>query len=211
MLLPALNKARERGRFISCANIIRQIKFTVTEYEDDYGDVLMPCLLVESENIMWMSLLIRGGYWDRFGFYDANRTMPKQFECPSEQRARLKDSGETMPHPVFNYSQTYDYGMNSRGSHRRVDPSNFYPFRKKGIICSPSQLSSLMDACAYAVDGDNTAQAPERHGPMKGNVVFMDGHVEGRNPIPFKMSGTWYGFPSRFFWDNTNNIYINGY
>ena len=209
LLLPALNRAREKGRLISCSNIVRQIRMTVSSYEDDSGEILMPCYLKEGSNSpYWIKLLSRSGYWDNRGFWDADKTMPKQFECPSEQRIRKKSSGETLAHPVLNQAQTYDYGLNVK-LHRVAKPEEGTFVRKKKKIYNPSRLSSMMDSKNYIVEGiyeRSDLQITNRHGADRGNVAFMDGHVENRI-IPFKRSGSWYGFPFRLFWENTTSIY----
>lgn len=208
MLLPALNRAREKGRAISCSNIVRQLRMTVSSYEDDNGEILMPAYLEEGSNIpYWMKLLSRSGYWDNRGFWDADKKMPKQFECPSEQRIRTS-LGNTVEHPVLNYADTYDYGLNVK-LHRIAKPEDGTYVRQKKKIYNPSRLSSIMDGKNYILEGlyeKYDLQITNRHGTDRGNVAFMDGHVENMM-IPFKRSGSWYGFPFRLFWENTTSIY----
>lgn len=207
LLLPALNRARESARFISCANTVKQIRMTILNYEDENKEIFLPCILVENNtNIMWMKLMKRGGYWDNRGFYDIEEDMPKQFECPSERRER-KTTTKTVPHVTINYAQTYDYGLNSK-AHRKMDPASPSTIRKKTRLYNPSSLASIMDGQNYVLDGTyNLDQITLRHGIDRGNVGYMDLHIEGRK-IPFKYGGGWYGFKDRFFWENTTSIYI---
>ena len=44
MLLPALSKARQKARLISCTNNLKQYSTTFALYEDDYDDYLPPGL-----------------------------------------------------------------------------------------------------------------------------------------------------------------------
>ena len=73
MLLPALNKAREKARAISCANNLKQIGLGFALYCDDNGGYF-PMVVYPSYAVaeMWMS---------QVGAYVGNSA--KQFECPS--------------------------------------------------------------------------------------------------------------------------------
>ena len=42
MLLPALSKARDKARQISCVNNIKQLRLYITMYENEQDDVMMP-------------------------------------------------------------------------------------------------------------------------------------------------------------------------
>ena len=43
MLLPALSKARERARMVTCISNLKQISLAVKMYADDYGVPRIPC------------------------------------------------------------------------------------------------------------------------------------------------------------------------
>ncbi|NLF61273.1 MAG: prepilin-type N-terminal cleavage/methylation domain-containing protein [Lentisphaerae bacterium] len=60
MLLPALGKAREKARSISCVNTARQIGLFAALYADDHNDVLLPLRTrhgTGSAYIVWPRLL----------------------------------------------------------------------------------------------------------------------------------------------------------
>ncbi|MBQ6472483.1 MAG: DUF1559 domain-containing protein, partial [Victivallales bacterium] len=81
MLLPALAKAREKARTISCTNTLKQIALTVNFYEMDYDDLIMPMSQVEgTSNTVYFHHLNRGNYWP-LGYYDPNsKYYPKGIE-----------------------------------------------------------------------------------------------------------------------------------
>ena len=55
MLLPALSKAREKARSISCTSNIKQIALGANMYSDDYADFL-PCY--KMSDVFWGKLLL---------------------------------------------------------------------------------------------------------------------------------------------------------
>ena len=94
MLLPALNRARETARAISCLNQVKTIGLASAEYSAAYNDYIVPASTQYASNSMydrsWQGLL--SGYGNPpltpgFGGlkYYANFKTPKSsFHCPSE-------------------------------------------------------------------------------------------------------------------------------
>jgi prepilin-type N-terminal cleavage/methylation domain-containing protein/prepilin-type processing-associated H-X9-DG protein len=68
MLLPALSKAREKARTISCINKEKQVGLASIMYANDNGDCWAPCRCYETEgsdaafNVYFTRLLIRNKY-----------------------------------------------------------------------------------------------------------------------------------------------------
>jgi prepilin-type N-terminal cleavage/methylation domain-containing protein/prepilin-type processing-associated H-X9-DG protein len=59
LLLPALAKAKEKGRQTSCINNVRQQTLAVIMYADEYGDILPPTAYNDAngDEVDWPSLL----------------------------------------------------------------------------------------------------------------------------------------------------------
>jgi prepilin-type N-terminal cleavage/methylation domain-containing protein len=203
MLLPALNKAREKAKAISCTNIMKQLGFQTMSYETDYDDLLIPGNISGGGGV-WGKLLRAGGYFDAFGFYDkdTNRNRPKNFTCPSETRERVEISLRLSP--SLPYLSTYDYGINYM-THGRYTATDTSAALRKTRLKKPSSLMKFIDYTNGLVIYGGDEGATRRHGTRyDGNTVFEDGHVLFMKPIPFYFGGGWSTSPieMRSFWLN---------
>ncbi len=61
MLLPALQKARERGKASSCVNNLKQLSTATQSYAGDYDDCLVPSRMID-DNFTWWKLFYNGKY-----------------------------------------------------------------------------------------------------------------------------------------------------
>ena len=189
MLLPALSKAREKARTISCTNTLKQIAVTINFYEMDYDDLIMPMSQVEGgSNVLYFNHLTRGNYWP-LGYYDESKYQPRGFECPSESRIRFYPSNNTTyDHVHINRSTTYDYSFNastrSKGDILKQDTN---PYKKLWSVKNPSQRYSILEGLKYAMNynevsikTNNDPQGTTRHTKTTygGNMAFFDLHIE---------------------------------
>ena len=65
MLLPALNRAKQKAQQIACMNNIKHVNSDVMNYMDDFGDWVMPSLFVTKSGpagIFWMRMLYTENY-----------------------------------------------------------------------------------------------------------------------------------------------------
>ena len=102
MLLPALNRARESARGISCINNLKQMGTAMHAYTDDNKDWIIPVQVRDSagvnhkSSIYWFGVLsgftssgtISGGYGLKLGYkyFDNGYVMVNgTFNCPSEK------------------------------------------------------------------------------------------------------------------------------
>jgi prepilin-type N-terminal cleavage/methylation domain-containing protein/prepilin-type processing-associated H-X9-DG protein len=215
MLLPALNKAREKARSISCINNIKQLNYVLSSYSSNNNDVIIPSLLKYS---YWGSLLRTLGYFKGYGYFDPGSLVyncwePKVLSCPS-QNFSLPLTGTSYEHAKVNVGNSYHYALNYSISYTvtkaKLDAGTPY-IKKTTSIKSTSQAVWLFDANNYSVNGYsvispvdcsvNYAFVP-RH-DNKINLLYLDGHtgawsrteLELKKSIAWKPEGQtiWYG------------------
>jgi prepilin-type processing-associated H-X9-DG protein len=87
MLLPALNKARDKAKAISCVSNLKQISLAITQYADSYEGYIVPINLTGNTGnaLWWNNLLIDGkfipaGIWVDKGW---GRIKGGSWQCPS--------------------------------------------------------------------------------------------------------------------------------
>ena len=176
MLLPALNKAREKAKSISCANQLKQISTGSILYSTDYDGWLLPGRTSASPFTTWYEVIrnkLAGGDW-----VDFDATSPdtyaayKIFKCPSA----IDGFGATTDTYSGKFYFTH-YGINSRLT------GCYSPKRKISMLKQPSIAIQYGDQkrrdTFIMVYGDNVSF---RHGGSvdpagRGNMAYADGHV----------------------------------
>ena len=214
MLLPALSKARNKARQISCTNVLKNLEFNIILYQQDDGDRILPVRIKNPAGSTpafianFMGLLIAGGYWDSIGFWNSktdSKPQPKMFECPSESRPRVA-SNITYAHPRADTSgeSLTDYAANSKGRWQ-VQLGTASVMGSLSQVKRPSQLISIFDinggSVAMMPDSNTEPYLTTRHGARSVNASCFDGHVEFVKTIPLKLTGTWSAFVDRARWD----------
>lgn len=150
MLLPALNKAREKAKEASCLNNLKQMGSAVMFYATDYHDY-MPAA---QDNIYpggwWYNYAMIGQYLNRKKTNDLDQLI-KVYLCPSEART-LPSTSAIKP--------TYTYSMFCNSANTDPTSLTYYGFQKCSAsvsgttnnyiraswIKNPSQLLYLADA-----------------------------------------------------------------
>ena len=176
MLLPALAKARDKARAISCTSNLKQIGLASNMYSQDYGDMLCWSLFYgRSEAELW---------WWEDAFYNYAGDW-KNFLCPAttplEYSWRNPTSNEicsVIKRPVkFNFCRTDRVsGTMSYNNNGNTPSLNQFKF--------PSETCDAIDATAKEMwndatffDINNTACRVNRLHNGLANVCYIDGHV----------------------------------
>ena len=191
MLLPALNKARDKAKQSTCVNGLKQIGLAASMYSVDFDDQIVPILvkrkpastmLNRDYNYMhWHYLLYETGYIGTTALF---------FGCPKTTNIRNAKDWSSVFMPSWGYNEHVNHNIYYWPENRGRDCGKT---NKTGRIKRPSQLFFFMDSVetnksadpnafpyvlinAYNSGGGN-GHPYARHGNMV-NVMLFDGHVE---------------------------------
>jgi len=192
MLLPALNKAREKGRRSVCLSNLRQIGAGMIMYSDDYGG-WFPCYLNYTDGISqagpyWNAEIgTAGGAVDNVGRFTAAARLlvrnhylgnPGVFHCPSDRFAVNDGANAIVPASAATTWQTlhsenisYFYIMKMTTGLARVgsNPGRTY------MMCADA-ADTVSGSSSY---NDTPDVGPnDNHGTDGRNVLYTDDHVE---------------------------------
>ena len=186
MLMPALQKARERARSANCQSNLKQISFVLMNYCDNNDDWLLPA----GYNIR--------EWWQNFENMKLVQSRREKFMgCPSQ---KFTGTPTTSTNPTTaNY--TYNMQLGSEDTPKCTG-------RKRSPLRNVSQLVQMVDAPSNGSQTISTFNGVEwfpgyeywsgvnilqaTHG-TENNQLMLDGHVES-------------GVPRKY--DNEKNVYI---
>ena len=183
MLLPALSKARERVKAVSCTNSLKQIFTAGVLYSDDNDAWIVPARGSDRSTIRtWYMLLSgSGGKTPGYGVYYTNSiTTTGTFVYPGEAVGFGSYAA-----PTLKYQYTH-YGINSTlsGYPGATDTARD-KWRRTTALTTPSDAFFVTDTGVK-----NTYEIPIT-GYMKfrlmgkANLLMMDGHVAQMNAAEF--------------------------
>lgn len=172
MLLPALSKAREKARSISCVNNLKQLAIMQRIYIDDYQDESM---------VYWCS----NGSYARLLLGRAITKSDKQFLCPNltinsngivwshygVTLPRESDTKVTLPVKYGKFAGTSNLIL----YHSVKTPSAFPTF-----LCSSASGTASWTCNGGASSDPNASDFVLVHGG-RGSVAHYDGHVVSDN------------------------------
>ena len=208
MLLPALSKAREKARQISCTSNLKQLGLALNMYTSDNQDCL---IFAEYRNADTTTINIATGVTNFNNYYWHSYMYPyvgdvKPFQCPSSSHVNT----------IVGYG--ISYGGNSYGMPYRTDRSGSLPRGPLNAHRTPSQT--------FYITCSNTATANKRYAygpqatpsfwPVEGTVdnfghvashhnggsvaVLLDGHAQAYKLEYYKDANKTAGSEAARFW-----------
>ena len=201
MLLPALNKAREKGKRATCANNLKQIGLAVNFYVGDYQD-WYPAGETPATKSMFRNQMLSGSDFKN-GYCTGGL---KMFDCPSD----ITRESTVDYWPYYGAGNNISYGYNEKIG------GSLYPGSDAGFRIRPHKATQLKKPSSYILicdvgryldppacsntnivwgadntDQDRSKQLVNNTGNMtnheKGiNFCFVDGHVGYYSYIDYK-------------------------
>ena len=192
MLLPALNKARDRAKAILCLGNLKQIGLGSASYIDTYGDYIPINAWVDASNgyansYSWLNLLGQFcGYnsvgWK--GLLPSNLEIISRtgvFHCPSMMPGDGSDQNKLGLGMIIYPLQNGNISASDIAT--RSDATGVFRFVKITEIKYASQRASVLDS------DDNWVRA-NTESPTNGNFSFMMNSSKYRNGDPLRHSNS---------------------
>jgi len=190
MLLPALNKARDKAKKATCAANLKQLAVSMTVYSGDY-DGFFPELELTTPgtgNLLYITPEGRKAIRSYIG-------SPKLYYCPSYIPTSVAniswDTYAAIWDPSDQTNWVFISYFNILGPHAGVDSPDVrfrnypdYPVpsnrRRKDQIANPVIMSDMTDRGAGFGYSNHTKGVPNGV-PDGANSAYLDGHVKWRN------------------------------
>ena len=197
MLLPALTKAREKARSISCVNKLKQLGIAGVMYGDDYDGWFFHRKGL-FKNTIYSCMPRLSGYAGGPSLSEINavavddriKLKPPVFDCPSvPDKTRIS------------YSFTYNVNADQSYSDRIYAKLKFTS-QYRTTVYSPSQVIFAADGWNPVSGDDNSCLSRSGSGSYallhmrhsnSANLIFIDGHVERVTPSNIRNSPEAYG------------------
>ena len=202
MLLPALNRARDSAKAISCTNNLKQCVLATQQYADDYHGIA----LLRGHGAAWHTLLncmVRGTYvtaYGQAGLYPRRLSSFKVASCPSVPAASIpepnSDEESTKFGAIYGVPANVTDGVQgpAHTPNYNENPQAFvHPSTaglEEGTIISFPKIKSASQFLIYADTWDPAAGQQKydfnltsggagidlRHN-QRANIGYADGHV----------------------------------
>ena len=196
MLLPALSKAREKARTISCTNNLKQVGYALAFYNDTNEGCFPPAngwVVSALKTLSWPSILMSEGIAEK------SKSKTSMFTCPSNQFDHYSTGSNVMPDGT-EFSGNYSIN-NCASPVKSTWNAASNPANPKTILCQstvkiPSRLGIVTEGGDYAYTADDKTDTGTAFWPKyfngetdqwwatvyphndRTNVLWADTHVE---------------------------------
>lgn len=211
MLLPALNKARETAKKISCVSKLKNISTAMKMYCDDFSGYFVPYLPGQDSDgadIYWPNLLLpylglKSSTHDQYRQYMDKSSSGRIFICPAHSfdYNTLKSSERYMSYGLNEYLMYRHFQRDVNGTYKPV---------KNSMLKKPSETLMFADSFYptkninwgyYSLASNRIhARHPGSNDPQIGglNTSWTDGHVSSLKITPDWLSANWEDICGRF-------------
>ena len=208
MLLPALSKARDKARTISCSNNLKQIGLAGILYSDENEDWIVPAAVPPfkednyNRKYVWYGMLGGCKGNQNYGLnvtwhqYSKNLVIGGNLFCPSQPR--ITESTQWTDYVInAGLSGSYLHGNSSgNGWVRRTtclvqpsiamfvaDSKTSYGRSTARNICEIGYRHGALDTRTDSSSQYGSGQSPQGYYFLKGkcNISWMDGHVSAKS------------------------------
>jgi len=214
MLLPALNKAKQKAQTVSCVSILKQVGFACQQYVSDNTGYIMPLSLPapNSKSSGW----VYEEYWCHYNPDYSGRFLGPYLKLKKHTDIGSPDS--TLCCPTFSgMSATerggvFGYAMNATFVAKDLRASGFrklarLPYPSSLLYISESKTERAIDATKVYSAGNGFSVIHFRHNASV-NILYVDGHVGNRKRIGFPTNyygKVWMPYPNPKYWNGTND------
>ena len=178
MLLPALNKAREKAHSISCTNNLKQLGLGHSFYISAYGDWIPTGYALYNNSCWWPFLLKDQISTQKPSTYiSLDYATSKIFYCPSSDKIGKAVDYGTLSYGYNKYLGYWTPSMSNTGGYQSPAKIGQVKRPSKVISIGDSNQDNYYDSTinSFTMYDDRLAPGSRHNG--YGNFVHLDGHV----------------------------------
>lgn len=193
MLLPALSRAKEVSKAITCASNLKQVALFCASYVNDYNGFMPGGAAVSNSPPGWHITMADYIISPDPAYVGTTVYRNPVIMCSSNRTSNLDSYGPVVGTPTA-------YGMCAGGLCAKADGSTPYKYCKENMVTNPSSIPYFCEinqaGNSYGVySGSSTNTFDNYKGlyktvhSLQSNVMFVDGHVQAITHREWALTG----------------------